>query len=331
MRKLFLALIIAFFLVLGAILAVSLATINSIRREAVKQALTAPESYHFGAVMPSSLRDAYYLRAANAMTEIGAKNKAVVQFFEYETTDGADSVLRLLKMVGELGLDGVVLSMPESPAFLPVISDMDSSGVPVVTLETDLPGSKRRAFVGSNEFELGRQAGTLAGIGQRQSKVKAAIVLSSRYQDSPNRRNSLLLGFTSAINKSGKVELSLVRSTLPDSLSGEEVVWEILERRPDIGLIVATSARDTAEAAQSIIEFNQVGKVALIGFDDTAEILRLIESGVIQATLARDPEKAGRESILALLALRSGSRVNAYVDSGIHLVDKAGLAGRVGE
>lgn len=301
----------------------NIASVRSSRIEAgdVSDASNRPAVFHFGAIIPSSSRDPYYHAARASMVRTAAENQAAVQFFEYDATEGGAAAFPLLQMVADLELDGVILTLPDEPYLLPAVDAIDKAGTPVIALENDLPGSRRKAFVGSNDFQIGSECGRLADASCPPG-TKAALVLSSRYADAKARKASFLMGFTQAIKSAGRVSVAFIVSTRSDALSGEEALREILDEHPDIGLIVFTAARDTAEGAQALIEFNRVGNPVAIGFDDTPEILEYVRSEVILATVARNPDRAGSECVTSLIALRKGARTNAYVDTGVDVVDR---------
>jgi len=230
-------------------------------------------------------------------------------------------------MAAELELDGLIATLPDDPGLLPAVDAIDEAGTPVIALENDLPGSRRKAFVGSNDFQIGSECGALAD-SSCPPGTKAALVLSSRYAEAKARKASFLMGFTQAIKSSGRVSVGFIVSTRADALSGEEALREILEEHPDIGIIVFTAARDAEEGAQALIEFSRVGNPLALGFDDTPEILEFIRSEVILATVARNPDRAGSECVTSLIALRKGARTNAYVDTGVEVVDRAAARAR---
>ena len=55
---------------------------------------------------------------------------------------------RLMTRIRQRGSDGVVLKAPDTPAIRDAVDAMSAADVPVVTLVTDLPGSRRLAYAG---------------------------------------------------------------------------------------------------------------------------------------------------------------------------------------
>lgn len=74
--------------------------------------------------------------------------------------DGADFANELARMTD---LDGIALLAPDVPPVKLAINELVRSGVHVVTLFSDVPGSLRETFVGADNRAAGRTAGVLLG------------------------------------------------------------------------------------------------------------------------------------------------------------------------
>jgi ABC-type sugar transport system substrate-binding protein len=108
----------------------------------------------------------------------------------------------------------------------------------------------------------------------------------------------------------------MIRSYDDTLAAGEEFIREILSARSDINVAVFTGSREAEGAAQALIEYGRIGTPLIVASGDNPEILRLMEMGVISASVARNPENAGRAVAEALCALSRDEMTNAYVDPG---------------
>ena len=70
---------------------------------------------------------------------------------------------RLMTRIRQRGSDGVVLKAPDTSDIRNSVEAMTVAGVPVVTLVTDLPGSSRLAYAGSDNRVAGETAAYLIG------------------------------------------------------------------------------------------------------------------------------------------------------------------------
>lgn len=95
---------------------------------------------------------------------------------------------RLMARILRRGSDGVVLKAPDTDAIRQSVEKMSASGVPVVTLVTDLPGSARLAYAGSDNRAAGETAAYL--IGSRLGGGPHAVLVtlsSSRFRGEEER------------------------------------------------------------------------------------------------------------------------------------------------
>ncbi len=57
---------------------------------------------------------------------------------------------------------GILVSAADPVVMTPVIDAAITQGVPVITMDSDAPASKRLMFIGTNNLEVGRMAGHIA-------------------------------------------------------------------------------------------------------------------------------------------------------------------------
>lgn len=98
---------------------------------------------------------------------------------------------RLMARIRRRGSDGIVLKAPDTPVIRNSVEAMTAAGVPVVTLVTDLPGSSRLAYAGSDNRVAGETAAYLIGarLG-RQSGVVLATLSSNRFRGEEERESA---------------------------------------------------------------------------------------------------------------------------------------------
>src|SRR5947207_727747 len=79
--------------------------------------------------------------------------------------------------IARRGSRGVVLKAPEAPEVNAAVLRLAEAGIPVVTLVTDLPFSKRLAYVGMDNRSAGATAAYLANqwLSQRDSRILVAL------------------------------------------------------------------------------------------------------------------------------------------------------------
>jgi ribose transport system substrate-binding protein len=223
---------------------------------------------------------------------------------------------------------GVILSLPYDPSYEALINSMIEEKIPVVTLENDFASSNRNAYVGTNTFELGRLAGEAVSRGAPAGR-EIGVLLSGSGEPRSVQNSNFMQGFRQSLRGFGYINIGLIRSYEDTTLAGEEFIREILVSHNDVSVAVFTGPREAEGAANALIEFGRVGTPLIIAADDNPEIRKLMEMGVISATVVRQPENAGRAAIQALCALARNERTNAYVDPGAFILWAEDLSGNL--
>lgn len=150
----------------------------------------------------------------------------------------------VLDTIGKRGSRGVILKAPEAPEINAAVLRLHHAGIPVVTLVTDLPLSKRVAYVGMDNRAAGATAAYLINqwLGDRDSAVLIALSRSV-FRGEEERE----IGFRAAIRELSP-QLPLVEVTDGDGLdkSTRHLVADALDSHPDIGAVYSIGGGNKA-------------------------------------------------------------------------------------
>src|SRR5690349_4265622 len=94
--------------------------------------------------------------------ELGSLRPAVVRSrFDFREQGQVSDIVRVLDTIARRGSRGVILKAPEAPEVNAAVLRLSEAGIPVVTLVSDLPFSKRVAYVGMDNRSAGATAAYL--------------------------------------------------------------------------------------------------------------------------------------------------------------------------
>jgi ribose transport system substrate-binding protein len=169
------------------------------------------------------------------------------------------------------------------PSLIPEINKASDAGIPVVTILGDLPTSKRIAFVGSHQYDLGYVGGThvaeaLGGTG------KVAVLSIPGTQMFDDRE----AGFRAAFKASPGIEVVQVGDTKADTATAISVAKDILTRNPDLAAFVGTDSTAGIGAATAVSEAGKSGEVLTVSMDRNSDVLQAIKDGTLTGTVAQD-------------------------------------------
>jgi ribose transport system substrate-binding protein len=168
------------------------------------------------------------------------------------------------------------------PSLNSIVDKAVGMGIPIVTVDADLPGSKRLAFVGTGNFNAGVVGGTklAALIG---GKGKVAIMTRPGQSNLEER----IAGYKSALAKYKDIEIVQVADTQSDPVVAAQAAAALLQKFPDLAGFGCVEAAGGSGAATAVREAKKAGKVKIVSMDRGNEILDAIKEGVISASVAQ--------------------------------------------
>jgi ribose transport system substrate-binding protein len=167
-------------------------------------------------------------------------------------------------------------------ALVPVVNKAVAADIPVVTVDADLPRSKRVAFVGTGNFNAGYQGGLkLAELVGGKGKV---ALLTKTGQSNLEER---IKGYKEALAKYPDISVVQVANTESDPAKATQVASLLLQRHDDLAGIACVEAAGGAGAATAVKEAGRVGKVKIVAMDRDNSVLKYIEQDAIQATVVQ--------------------------------------------
>lgn len=169
------------------------------------------------------------------------------------------------------------------PVLAPSIDKAVDAGIPVVTILGDLPETKRLAFVGSYQHDLGYTGGkAIAEALEGKGKVAILSIPGVGMFDAREQ------GFRDAFKEYPEIEVVQVGDTKADTVTSVNVAKDILQRNPDLAAFVGTDSTGGIGAATAVEEAGMVGKVKVVSMDRNSDILQKIKDGTLTGTVAQD-------------------------------------------
>lgn len=223
-----------------------------------------------------------------------------------------------------------ILVIGFDPQLEPAIQKATDAGIPVVTLDADLPESSRIAFVGTGNVTAGRMGGEKLAelIGE---KGKVALV----YNPGQSNLEERAAGYREALETYSDIEIVEIVDSKQDSVITAQNVATILQKYPDLAGIACLDAASGSGAVTAVREAGQAGKVKVVTMDRGSEVLDAIEEGIVSASVAQQTALMPYYGTQILMNLNRSKvqittdnevagvlGVPAVVDTGVIIVDE---------
>ncbi len=236
----------------------------------------------------------------------------------------------LMRMAIDAAVDGIILEGDGEAATRELVKEAENKNIPVITVLKDSSNSIRRCFVGINSYNLGQEYGRQ--VLKLRSKDTRRIFVLVDENSADSSQNITLLGIRDTMEKelgsNHGMEIKALAVNNEDEFSPEETIRDIImdpENMPDI--MICLNSTYTQCAYQAVVDHNKVGKINIIGYYDSENILNAIEKGIIFSSISVDTEQMGSLCVQALEEYTLTGHVSDYLPVDTKLI----TAGNVSE
>nr|WP_315737072.1 MULTISPECIES: sugar-binding protein [unclassified Bradyrhizobium] len=171
------------------------------------------------------------------------------------------------------------------------------------TTDSDAPQSKRIAYIGSSNTELGKDAGKLM-LKALPNGGKCVGFVGLLGADNARER---IEGVKATI-KGSKVELVDVRGDEIDQTRAKRNVEDILAAMPDVSCLVGFYSYNTPRIYEVLKEAGKLGKIKVIGFDEDPITLGGVKDGAIEGTVVQQPFEWGYQGMKLMAKVVQGDK-----------------------
>ena len=217
------------------------------------------------------------------------------------------------------GIDGLAVMPVDAESVREKINDLIDDGIPVVTFNSDIVGTRRRCFVGMDNVKSGRTAaGLMKMLTGGQGKV---LVITGYFTNHVNI--SRLAGFVEEIKASCPgIEIVGVQGSFDDAAEVEKIVTNTMRTIPDLdGILQVSGGQEGIRAAfealgvekrPHVIIYDQTPKNEKVLREDVADFL-IDQNGYVQgyrpphilADIIQKNQTPEQEQILTDITIRT--------------------------
>ena len=229
---------------------------------------------------------------------------------------------------------GILLGVTDPALLKDSIDKAVAAGVPVITIDSDAPSSKRLFFIGTNNYQAGFTGGERLA---KELNGKGNVVFFSM----PDQSNlqERLRGYKEALAKTPGIKITRVVDIQGDPRIAFDTATQIIGKERDkVDGFVCLEAQSGKEVAGVLNSYHVTGKV-VIAMDTDQETLDWIQKGVIVATIAQKPYTmafVGMQMLDNLYHHKPPSLdtdwskdtfapIPSFVDTGSGLIDKSNV------
>ena len=219
-------------------------------------------------------------------------------------------------------VDGLAVAAAERKALNRSLDRAAQLGIPVTVFDSGVDSSNYMTFVATNNYRAGqlgaRELGALTG-----GKGKVAMVMNAPGSASTMDRERAF----EDVMKSEFPNIQVVARQFSMSArsKGMEAAENMLTAHPDLAAIFASSEPSSAGAALALKSRGLAGKVKLVAFDASDDLIADLKVGTISALVVQDPFQMGFQAVKTLVDKLHGVTPPKQIDLPARVVHKADL------
>ena len=219
-------------------------------------------------------------------------------------------------------VDGIVVAATERQALVGPISRAMAAGIPVTVFDSGIEGDNYTSFVATNNYEGGaiaaREMVRLAG-----TTGKVALLMNAPGSTSTMDRER---GFEETLAKEAPGLVIAARQYgLSDRGKARAAAENMLTAHPDLRGMFCSSEPSAVGGALAVKARHLSGKLQLVTFDSSADLVEELKSGTIQAIVVQDPFRMGYDAVKSVVDKIAGKAVAKRIDLSARLVRRDDL------
>lgn len=240
---------------------------------------------------------------ARSGTEAAAKELGNVQVeFKIPSSGQAAEQQQILDDLLARGVDGIAVS-PIDPVNQTAFLNKVAAQTLLICHDSDAPDSDRVAYIGTDNFAAGVEAGKLI---KEALPDGGKIMIFVGVKDAENSKQRF--GGIKKELEGSKVEIIDVRTDDTDLVRAQKNAEDTLVKYPDIAGLVGLYNYNGPAILNAVRSANKQGKVQIVCFDENDETLEGVASGDIHGTVVQQPFEFGKQAITRMAKHLGGDK-----------------------
>jgi ribose transport system substrate-binding protein len=232
---------------------------------------------------------------------------------------------RLLDDLVANGAAGIIISSVDPKTQTDELNKVAGQTL-LATTDGDAPDTKRAFYLGSSNFDAGKQAAQILTKAMPNGGKCVAFAGLPGADLAVQRMKGMKEGL-----KNTKITIDSVRSDEMDQARAQSNAADILTARKDVNCMIGIFAYNTPQITLALQQSGRVGQVTVVGFDNDQGTLNGIKQGAVAGTVVQQPYQWGYLGMKYMARYVEGDRSFIPKDHMIivptQIIDKSNVDG----
>jgi ribose transport system substrate-binding protein len=219
-------------------------------------------------------------------------------------------------------LDGIALAPVERQALVSYVERAEAAKIPVTIYDSGIDTDRYLSFVATNNYKAGELAARKLG---QLLDGKGSVLAIKHMPGSASSMEREEAFRTVIAHEFPSIHIVAEQFGMGDRDKVLAVTENLLTAHPNANAIFASAESSSAGAVLAVKERHLAGKIILVGFDSSPDLIDALRDGTISALVAQDPFRIGYEAVKTLADHLAGKKVKKHIDLDAIVITKQDL------
>jgi ribose transport system substrate-binding protein len=244
-----------------------------------------------------------------------------VQVWGSKTETDVDEQIALVEKAIENRPDAIILAANDFDRLVPISEKVRKSGIKLIIVDSGINSDVAQSIVATDNVKAGKEAGQA----MQQQIIGPAKVAIISYVKNAASHIDREKGVREVLGNNPNVDLLDTYYVEGSEQNAYLKAKEILQKHTDVLGIIGLNEPTTVGAGRAIEELALKDRVKLIGFDSSINEIKLLDEGVMKATVIQRPFQMGYLSIKTAVEVVKGKKVSRFIDTGSLIITKQNM------
>ena len=219
------------------------------------------------------------------------------------------------------------------------LREAEAAGVPVVVIDSECSNYDEKCYIATNSEEAGHMAGREAinilnndedGPGGTCAIIAHTLGTDTAgarfcgFMDELDSYNNTLAQYSSEKDLK-TVDICGSEFCDSDYDNAKERTKFVLDHNPGVDLLYCTNETVSRGAVDAVKEMGLAGKIRIIGFDSSDDLIAAVNDGTMDGFLVQNPYQMGYMGVTNAVAMLKGEEVDPAIDTRVTYITKENI------
>lgn len=257
----------------------------------------------------SKMNYGYYWGTVKQGADTASREFGVdIEYAAPNVEEDVDEQIKLVKNIldnKENKIDALVLAASDYSRLVEVTEQAYDMKIPVIIIDSEVDTKKVTSFVSTDNYDAGKKAGEmLVNIAGKNCSI-AVMNYVKGTRNAQMRENGLM----DVVSQYSGIKVAAREYCYSDTTLAYSLTRKLIEENKNLNAIVALNEVASEGAAEAVEDMGLTGKVKIIAFDNTMQVINYLEKGTIQAVIIQNPFSIGYLGIKFAVDALNGKKI----------------------